>query len=88
MCVVVIGDFGGIGSLVGDEIHVDEEVSLHIDTLVVDLTRERDKDDEFRCYENILCHRQLIRIQLARQKTRGKVHESNCSIFLASSYVA
>lgn len=41
------------GSLKVDETYEDEEYRLPIHTLVVDLTEEDDKDDEFGQIENI-----------------------------------
>ena len=38
---------GEVGSLVVDELHTDELCDIHIDTLVLDLTREYIDDNEF-----------------------------------------
>ena len=48
LCEGISGDKGSLGV---DEAYVDEDVSLPIDTLVVDLTRGGDKDDDLGKYE-------------------------------------
>ena len=41
------GISGEIGSLVVDELHTDEMCDIHIDTLVLDLTKEDIDDNDF-----------------------------------------